>query len=233
MSKQLFLPLQLPDDETFESFIAGDNQMVISHLQNWFATHTNAPFLTYISGEAGAGKSHLLYSLCAQVAGSGQTCAYISFKRIEELHPDFLTDLERVKLICLDDIHLLEGQADWQRAVFDLINRVKEGGDGRLLVSALQGPGQLPLDLPDLRSRLSWGVSFHLRPLDDEQRLAALRSRANRRGISMPMEVGRFLLNHCHRDMPTLLAVLDKLDKSSLQAKHRLTVPFVKKVLNL
>lgn len=233
MSKQLFLPLQLPDDEIFDSFIPGANQQVVSHLQSWLNDEQSGPFLTYISGDSGTGKSHLQYSLCSAAASQGMTCAYVGFKNLAELHPDLLNDLELVAVICLDDIHLLEGHTQWQTAVFDLINRVRESGQSRILVSGLQGPAQLPLALADLRSRLSWGLSFHLKGLDDEGRMEALRSRAYRRGMSMPLEVARFLLNHCHRDMPALLAVLDRLDATSLQEKHRLTIPFVKKVLDL
>lgn len=233
MSKQLFLPLQLPDDEVFDSFIAGANQQVVSHLQDWLNGKNSTLFLTYISGDSGTGKSHLQYSLCSEAATLGLTCAYVGFKNLTDLHPDLLADLEQVAVICLDDVHLLEGHPQWQTAVFDLINRVRERGRSRLLVSGLQGPAQLPLALADLRSRLSWGVSFHLRPLDDEGRVEALRGRAHRRGMGMPLEVARFLLNHCHRDMPALLAVLDRLDATSLQEKHRLTIPFVKKVLDL
>ncbi|MDF2177565.1 DnaA regulatory inactivator Hda [Aliiglaciecola sp. CAU 1673] len=231
MNRQLFLPVQMPDDETFESFIAGENLQLIKHLQHWLSTPE--PFLTYVSGESGSGKSHLHYALCTECGVRQLSFAYISFKDLGELHPDVLNDLEQLDLICLDDIHLLAAKADWQRAVFDLINRVKESGHAKLLVSALQGPAQLPVELADLRSRLSWGLSFHLKSLSDELRTEALIVRAHRRGMLMSLDVARFLLNHCHRDMPTLLKVLDKLDNSSLEAQRRLTIPFVKKALGL
>lgn len=231
MTRQLFLPVQMPDDETFDSFIAGENLQVVQHLQQWL--HAAEPFLTYVSGESGSGKSHLHYALCSDCADRQLSVAYISFNDLGQLHPDVLMDLEQLNLICLDDVHLLAGKSDWQRAMFDLINRVKERGGSKLLVSALQGPGQLPVELADLRSRLSWGLSFHLKPLNDELRAEALIVRAHRRGMLMSQDVARFLMNHCHRDMPTLLTVLDKLDNSSLEAQRRLTIPFVKKVLAL
>lgn len=232
MSSQLYLPVQLPDDEDFDSFFAGQNQQLVSHLTSWIDA-PERPFLTYISGEHGQGKSHLLYSLCNLAADRDLSCAYVGFKNDTELAPEMLIGLEQMAYICLDDIHLLENKPDWQRAVFDLINRGKEQGRCRLVVTALQGPKKVPLALADLRSRLSWGLSFHLHPLSDEMRTEVLRARAYRRGMMMPQEVARFLINHCHRDMPTLMNVLEKLDVSSLQASHKLTIPFVKKVLHL
>lgn len=232
MSSQLYLPVQLPDDEDFESFYAGQNQQLVSHLKGWPAS-PQQPFLTYISGEPGQGKSHLLYSLCNLAADNNLTCAYIGLKNLAELAPEMLTGLEQMDYVCVDDIHLLEGKNNWQQAVFDLINRIREQGQSKMLISAIQGPKQVPLALADLRSRLSWGLSFHLHPLTDDMRTEVLMNRAYRRGMMMPSEVARFLINHCHRDMPALMNVLEQLDVSSLQASHKLTIPFVKKVLQL
>ncbi|ALS98436.1 DnaA regulatory inactivator Hda [Lacimicrobium alkaliphilum] len=232
MSSQLYLPVQLPDDENFESFYAGQNQQLVSHLKSW-SVSSQRPFLTYISGEPGQGKSHLLYSLCNLAADNSQTCAYVGLKNHAELAPEVLSGLELMDYVCVDDIHLLEGKSDWQQAVFDLINRVREQGQCKMVISAIQGPKQVPLALADLRSRLSWGLSFHLQPLTDDMRTEVLVARAYRRGMTMPSEVARFLINHCHRDMPALMNVLEQLDVSSLQASHKLTIPFVKKVLNL
>src|SRR4029078_5447301 len=87
------------------------------------------------------------------------------------------------------------------------------------------------IGLPDLLSRLSWGMVFKLSPLADDEKLTVLTRRANGRGIGLPEEVAKYLLTHCPRHMATLFAALDALDKASLAAKRRLTIPFVKEVL--
>ncbi|HWP94854.1 MAG TPA: DnaA/Hda family protein, partial [Gammaproteobacteria bacterium] len=102
---------------------------------------------------------------------------------------------------------------------------------GRLLVTAHVAPAALRLGLADLRTRLGWGLVFHLRPLDDEGKLAALRLRAERRGFELPEETARYLLSRFQRDMRTLCGLLEALDTASLAAQRRLTIPFVKSVL--
>ncbi len=106
-------------------------------------------------------------------------------------------------------------------------------GEGTLIVTGCSAPRKLGLQLPDLASRLDWGVSFHLEELDDEGKLSALQLRAELRGFKLPIDVGRFLLNRLSRDMRTLLTTLNQLDNASFRAKRKLTIPFVKEILEL
>jgi DnaA family protein len=89
------------------------------------------------------------------------------------------------------------------------------------------------LIVPDLISRLTWGMVFQLQPLSDEEKLQVLIMRADCRGMTLSEEVGKFILNHCPRHMSTLFAALDALDKVSLAVQRKLTIPFVKTVLQI
>ena len=235
MAEQLSLPVQLPDDETFESYVSGDNAQVVEHLQRLTLSHLQVQeqFLTFISGEQGSGKSHLLYSVCHKAQLQNLSHIYIGLKQHQELSQQLLMGLENIQIVCLDDVHLVLQDEQWQLALFDLINRVKEVGNCHLVVCANAGPKALTVSLPDLKSRLVWGVSFQIQPLTDEQRVEALISRADRRGLTMSDEVARFLLTHLQRDMPSLMAILDELDNSSLKEKRKLTIPFIKSVLSI
>jgi DnaA family protein len=115
-------------------------------------------------------------------------------------------------------------------ALFSLYNRLRDAG-ACLVIAARVPPEQLGIELADLRSRLSWGLIFELKGLSDEQRLVALQHRARARGLELPQEVGQFLLRRYPRDMSTLFGLLEVLDRASLEAKHKLTLPFVKSVL--
>ena len=149
------------------------------------------------------------------------------------MSPDMMLGLEQYRLICLDDIEELHGEPDWQVAVFDLINRVKEQNNSCLVITGNQAPKQLSLELPDLISRLSWGTNFQLYSLTDEQRQQALIVKAQHRGLNMSKDVARYLVNHWQRDMPALIASLDILDEQSLQQQRKLSIPFVKAILEL
>jgi DnaA family protein len=75
--------------------------------------------------------------------------------------------------------------------------------------------------------------TFHLAALDEADRIKALQLRARHRGLDLPTETANFLLSRSKRDMATLYAVLDQLDTAALEAKRRLTIPFVKETLRL
>ena len=72
---------------------------------------------------------------------------------------------------------------------------------------------------------------FQLHGLNDDDKIAVLRGRAHSRGLVLPDEVAGYLLRHCHRDLTALLELLERLDRASLAGQRRLTVPFVKDVL--
>lgn len=233
MPEQLPLNVLLPDDETFESFVVGENAHIIESLQSILDDDPQNPFLTFISGDKGSGKSHLLYALCHQAQLLNKTHIYIDLQQKEEFSEQLLQGLENMDLLCLDNIHCIQQDHSWQLALFDLINRVREVGGCRLVVSANQGPNALKCSLADLHSRLAWGISFQLHTLTDEQRITALMQRAERRGLNMSVEVAKFLLTHMQRDMPSLIHALNVLDTASLQEKRKLTIPFIKSALKL
>jgi DnaA family protein len=143
-----------------------------------------------------------------------------------------LPGLERLDLVCLDDIDALAGREEGERALFHLFNRMRESGSV-LLVAASAPAQQCGFRLPDLVSRLGWGLTYRLRSLDDGAVLAALLHRARARGLELSEETAVFLLKRIPRDLPTVFSALDRLDEAAMVEQRRLTIPFVKSILNL
>ena len=228
---QLSLPLSLPDDETFASFYPGENAQLITGLKN-AAIGQGAPLL-FFWGAQGTGRSHLLHATCAEVNACGEAAAYIPLEQHAMFTPGVLDQMEQLPLVCLDNLESIAGNAQWEEALFDFFNRWKEHNQGSLIVTATTAPRKMGLCLADLASRLDWGLAYQLRELDDEGKLSALQLRAELRGFKLPVDVGRFLLNRLSRDMRTLLQTLNELDTASLDAKRKLTIPFVKEALKL
>lgn len=228
MLGQLPLGLTLKDSATFANFIAGPHREAVQALQSCAQGQGEA--FIYLAGAAGTGKTHLLQAACHETARRGGTVAYLPLQRAAELDTAVLEGLERMALVCLDDMQAVAGQDAWERALFVLFNRLRDHG-GRLIVSGTSKPSQLGLSLPDLSSRLSWGATYVLQGLDDADKLRALTLRAQTRGFELPDDVGRYLLLRLPRDMHALFAVLDRLDYASLAAQRRLTVPFIKSIL--
>ncbi|WP_158968679.1 DnaA regulatory inactivator Hda [Paraglaciecola sp. L3A3] len=236
VSSQLSLPVTIKETETFDSYVEGQNTQVCGHLTQLFEQlkHNRLEhWLNYIFSDQEVGKSHLLYAICHQAEIEKVSCIYLSFEEKADLTPEVLLGLEHYSIICLDDVQQLQDCADWQVALFDLINRVKEKNTGCLVMTGNQPAQLLPITLPDLLSRLSWGISFQLMSLTDEQRQQALIVRAELRGMNMSKDVAKFLVNHWQRDMSALINSLDLLDEKSLQQQRKLTIPFVKSILDI
>lgn len=231
---QIPLDIKLPVGFTFENFIVGPNSQLVDHCVrlSLSAAEASQP-MTFIHGDTGVGKSHLSMAICHNASENGLSAVYLAVKDVAGYSADILNGLEYADLVCIDDIHLLEGSATWQRGLFDLINRSREKSGCQLIFTANAGPKQLPLSLPDLASRLTWGISYGLIELSDLQRADAIIIKAKNRGITINDDVARFLITHLPQDMSSLTSTLDTLDKTSLQEKRAITIPFVKKVLSI
>lgn len=228
MSEQLALAVQLRDAATFANFYEGDAAPLVRALQ---ACGETVDRFIYLHGMEGVGKSHLLQACCHAALASLETAMYLPLREHSELDPSILEGMESQSLVALDDVHAVMGDRDWEQALFHFYNRAADAGT-RLVVSAAVPPIALACVLPDLQSRLAFGLTFYLDALSDAGKCRALQLRASNRGLGMTAEVAQYLLNHFPRDMSALFAVLVKLDEASLQAKRRLTVPFVKEVLS-
>jgi len=220
MSVQLPLGIQLRDSATFASFFSGQNQQLLNALSESRETGL------YFWGLAGAGKSHLLQALCHEKTEAGWRVAWLPLAE-PGLMPAMLEEMEQFDLVCVDDLQQVAGDKTWEVALFHLYNRIQARA-GRLVISATQPLLSLPLSLPDLASRLGWGLVFQLQELADEDKQAALQLRAGARGIELNDEVAAYLLRHVPRDMKSLFNLLDRLDEASLVAQRKLTIPFVR-----
>ena len=138
--------------------------------------------------------------------------------------------LARGGLVCVDDIDAAAGDPRWEEALLALLEEAA-AHRSRMIVSAAATPSRIPFVLADLRSRLSAATLYRLRELDDEGRARALRRYARARGIDISDEVLGYVLTRCRRDMPSLVALLDRLDHHSMVHQRRLTIPFVRDLI--
>ncbi|HVV68303.1 MAG TPA: DnaA regulatory inactivator Hda [Gammaproteobacteria bacterium] len=224
---QLPLPLKWDDTTTFASFYPGDNAQVIAYLKNFVQGLTEP--CVYLYGVSGVGLTHLLRACCLVLNREGNATAYLPLAKAN-FSPTILEGLESLALICLDDIEAVIQDAAWEEALFHCYNRLLSTGC-RLLIASHAPPVQHTWGLADLGSRLAASVVFQVKPLADEQKIAALQLRANAWGLGLSLEVGNYLIHHYSRDMHALQAALEKLDQASYIAQRRLTIPFVKTIL--
>ncbi len=221
---QLILNFDLRDIARFENFIIDDNQNLINELRD------EKQLCIFFYGLSGSGKTHLLHSLCHEYTNQGKSVTYIPLAQHEELSPEIFSGLENMNLVCIDDIQIIAGMADWETELFHLYNRLRDN-KGKIVVSSAMSLKSLSLNLADLRSRFSWGPVYQIKSLTDDNKCLALQQHAKARGLELTDEVCDYLLSRYTRDVSSLFDMLETLDKAALVAKRKITIPFVRKIL--
>lgn len=202
--KQLLLDIQPQALPTITNFVVGKNAEAMHSLNQALSGDASTRFI-YFWGAAGSGKSHLLQA--AKIVAAEKN----------------------LPLICADDVHLLNEEA--QIRLFDTYNQIR-AGEGILFAAGNAAPNQLGLR-DDLATRLAWGLTYQIHPLSDEEKAQALKNHAAARGMKLPDEVIDYCLRYLRRDLPNLMATLEALDEWSLTEKKPVTVPLLRKLLQL
>jgi len=224
--KQIALDIGLAPGPSLSNFFAGPNQAALQHLQLWVANDMRSPVPTYVWGEGGSGKTHLLRAV--QAALREQSCP-VGWMDASVADPSAFDETWRV--VILDDVHLYT--AVQQHAAFNWFVNATTPSDGQqrwVLAAGHVPPSDLALR-EDLRTRLGWGHIFQLQVLSEPERRAVLRQQADDRGVFLSDEVMDFMLNRFSRDLSSLIQLLDQLDGYALQTQRAITIPLIKAML--
>lgn len=228
MNAQLPLRLRWPAQQRFETFVPGANGVALAVLREAVAAKA-APWV-FLSGPAGSGKTHLLLAACAAISAAGRSAQYLPLHGANGDRAGSIRALGGSELLALDDVDAIAGDTDAEHALFDLYNRCFVAKCA-LLFSASAPPAQIGLALPDLVSRLSACALARLTPLDDAARRDWLRERARTRGLVLDDAVLDWMFAHHARDLGSLAALLERVDRAALAAQRRVTVPFLRDLL--
>lgn len=228
MSAQLPLALRWPAHQRFSAFHAGPNRAIVGALQA-AATDAGSPWI-FLAGAAGSGRTHLLFATCAQASEAGRAAQYRSLSALPTPRDAAIRGLGGSDVVAIDDLEDIAGESEAEHALFDLYNRCRADG-ATVVFAASAPPARLGIGLPDLVSRLAACTQLALKPLDEVERRRVLRDRATARGIELDDGVLDWLFTRRQRDLATLLALLDRIDRASLAAQRRVTVPFLRTLL--
>ncbi|MGJ7494032.1 DnaA regulatory inactivator Hda [Variovorax sp. RT4R15] len=224
--KQLALDIGLATGPTLAGFFAGPNEAAVRHLQLWVgegrAQAIHSPVPTYLWGDSGTGKTHLLESVRVALREQGAGVGWLHAGLLEPPAFD-----EGWGAVLMDDVHLYT--AVQQHAAFNWF--IHAQGLQRGVVAAGTLP---PADLPlreDLRTRLGWGHVFQLHLLSETERRAVLRQAADARGVMLSDDVLDYMLHRFSRDLGSLMELLNQLDGFALRTQRAITIPLIRAML--
>ena len=224
--KQLALDIGLSTRPSLETFFAGPNEAALNHLRLWTTGGTRAPVPTYLWGETGSGKTHLLQAVHQALTDQGLAVGWLDSHTFSP--PEFSDDWAAV---LMDDVQLYNSEQ--QHTAFNwFVNALtpRTGTPRWVLAAGAMPPADLQLR-DDLRTRLGWGHVYGLQVLDETARRAVLRQAAESRGLFLSDEVMSYMLNRFSRDLGSLMQLLDHLDHYAMQTQRALTIPLVRAML--
>ena len=222
---QLPLGVSLSDAYTFANYFSASNEFVTRSLHD-FLNLPDFQFV-YLWGAHNSGKTHLLQACSAQASTNGESACYIPCRQFDEHEHRVLDGLDNLNLVCIDDVDSIASCKDWEQKLFSLFNMLRDR-KARLIVSASGNIAECGFDMPDLISRMQWGLSLRLLLLDDEQKAQALKYRCEGRGIDINIDVIHWLIKHISRDMASLYEFIEAAIEQAIMQQRRLTIPFIK-----
>jgi DnaA family protein len=214
----------------FTTFYAPRDLLAVRTQMEGIAS-VGVPDLLFLHGITGSGKSHLLLAATNEAALRGREALYFSLRDIADLPPSvILEDNGTTQLLCLDDLETVVGDAAWEEALFHLFNRRVAAGQATCFAAGVP-LCELEIALPDLRTRLGSCLALRLRLLDEREKRELLQKRAGQQGFEIPDACADYIINRSGRSVGDLLAVVERLDRESLKAQRKITIPFVREVL--
>lgn len=228
MQAQLTLRVGLSDHADFDNFFIGSNTEVVTALRDFLRQQAG---LIFLFGDEGSGKTHLLYAAQKRATADSRRAAYLSMSDAEVVG-QLTSFVDHGELVCIDDVHRAAGSSGLERVLFNLIEQQRQS-NGSVILAADRPTRSIPFATPDLQSRVGSGASYRVRALTDEQKVDAIRLRAQHRGIELTDDVINYVMKRYARDTSSLFSLLGRIDEASLSAQRLVTIPFIRQMEEL
>lgn len=182
----------------FDNFVVGPNNRLAHAACMAVAEHPAGAYNPlFLYSVVGMGKTHLLHAIGNAVIQQGKTVLYVSS---EEFTNDLVNSIRtktqaafrekyrQVDVLLIDDIQFIAGKEATQEEFFHTFNTL-HGQEKQIVMTSDRAPKAMSTLEERLRSRFEWGLTVDMQPPDFETRLAILRSKAEKSGREVPVEV--------------------------------------------
>ncbi len=227
----------------FDSFVVGNfNQFAhaaaLAVAEAPGKTNYN-PLLLY--GGTGLGKTHLVQAIGHYIYENFPR-KRVMYATSEKFTSDFISSISNgtisnfssqyrnADILLIDDVQFFSGKESTQEQFFHTFNDLHQSGKQIVLTS-----DRHPKDIKGLEERLlsrfSSGLVADLQPPDLETRIAILRRRTEREGISLPEDVLFFIADNVHTNIRELEGYLTRLMAYASLEKAVIDMSFASRVL--
>ena len=184
----------------------------------------------FIYGTKESGKTFLLQAMCNSYSSMNKSSLYVPLKKVINYGVEIFESLENIDLICLDGIEQVISKLEWEKEIFNLINKALILKN-RLILTSSKNLKSLNFSLPDLESRIKKIQSYELYPIDDKDILDALKYISQFKSINLGDKEAKYLVTYSQRDISNLVQILESLDQLSMEMKRKITIPLIKEVI--
>ena len=224
--KQLTFPWNKVNKSSLEGFYTSqENSHLVSILKD-----TSFSDDLFIYGTKESGKTFLLQALCNSYSSMSKSSLYIPLNKVMNYGVEIFESLENMNLVCVDGIEEAISKIEWEKAIFNLINKALIS-NSRLILSSSQDLKSLNFTLPDLESRIRKIQSFELYPINDKDIFDALKYISKLTSINLGDKEAKYLVTYSQRNISNLVQILESLDQLSIEMKRKITIPLIKEVI--
>ena len=224
--RQIPLDVSLSEYMTFETFYLGPNKSVVDSLRD------EKNQLIWLAGLEGFGKTHLLHAFLNSHEHENKKVLYLPMSESQDFTPDILDNLAQYDLVAIDDIENIIGDMTWEEQLLKFYED-SYSTRNKILITANDTPKGLNFLLPDLSSRFNLALIERLRPMNEDEMIKAIVIHSKARGFDLPEDSAKYLINRVPRDVSVLVDMIKLLDYESLSMQRKLTIPFIKTVLDI
>lgn len=222
---------------SFDNFIEGDCNRLgrAAGLEISKKPGNNAFNPLFLYGGPGLGKTHLAQAIGIDIKEKypDKIVLYVSANRFQNQFvdavtvrnklTDFLHFYQSIDTLIIDDVHEFAEKHSTQNAFFQVFNHLHQLGKQLILTS-----DKAPVDLQGLDQRLlsrfKWGLTTELLPPDFETKVAILKAKSFREGISLPDDVVEYIASKVTSNIRELEGTLISLMANATLTKKNVTL---------
>lgn len=235
-----FLGQVIPLTEyTFDNFIVGSSN-TFAHAACLAVARSPAVAYNplYIWGPPGIGKTHLMYAIKNEIAKNDPTlkCIYVKGEDFTNQVVDaimkqnthaFREKYRTVDILFIDDIQFIAGKTSTQEEFFHTFDSLFVENK-QIIITSDRPPKELKTLTERLISRFESGLIADIQLPDIELRMAIIKNKASKMGITIPNDVVTYLADRLKNNVRQIEGSLKKLSALSLLSGTPITLEIAK-----